>query len=34
LKALADDGTIERKVVKQAIDKYGIDTERRNPWDI
>ena len=33
LKALADEGTIDRKVVKQAIDKYGIDTERRNPWD-
>jgi len=34
LNALADDGMIERKVVKQAIEKYGIDTERRNPWDI
>ena len=33
LKALADDGTIDRKVVKQAIEKYGIDAERRNPWD-
>ena len=34
LNALADDGMIERKVVKQAIEKYRIDTERRNPWDI
>jgi pyruvate dehydrogenase E1 component len=33
LKALADEGTIDRKIVKQAIDKYGIETERRNPWD-
>jgi pyruvate dehydrogenase E1 component len=33
LKALADEGTIDRKVVKQAIEKYGIETERRNPWD-
>ncbi len=33
LKALADEGTIERKVVKQALDKYGIDTQRGNPWD-
>jgi pyruvate dehydrogenase E1 component len=34
LKALADEGKIERTLVKQAIDKYPIDTERRNPWDI
>ena len=33
LKALADDGTTDRKLVKQAIDKYGIATEQRNPWD-
>ncbi len=33
LKALADDGVIERTLVKQAIDKYAIDPERRNPWD-
>jgi pyruvate dehydrogenase E1 component len=33
LKALADEGTIERKLVKQAIDQYGIDPNRRNPWD-
>jgi pyruvate dehydrogenase E1 component len=33
LKALADDGVIERTLVKHAIDKYAIDPERRNPWD-
>jgi len=33
LKALADDGTIERKLVVQAIEKYGLETERGNPWD-
>jgi pyruvate dehydrogenase E1 component len=33
LKALADEGTIDRKLVKQAIEKYGLDTERRNPWE-
>jgi pyruvate dehydrogenase E1 component len=33
LKALADEGTIDRKLVKQAIEKYGVQTERANPWD-
>jgi pyruvate dehydrogenase E1 component len=33
LKALADDGTIDRKLVRQAIEKYRLDTERGNPWD-
>jgi pyruvate dehydrogenase E1 component len=33
LKALADDGAIDRKVVKQAIEKYGLNTERGNPWE-
>ena len=33
LKSLADEGTIERKLVKQAIEKYGIDSEAGNPWD-
>jgi pyruvate dehydrogenase E1 component len=33
LKALADEGTLDRKLVKQAIEKYGLDTERRNPWE-
>jgi pyruvate dehydrogenase E1 component len=32
LKALADDGTIERKVVAQAIKKYSINTDRPHPW--
>ena len=31
LKALADDGEIENKVVQQAIKKYGIDPEKPNP---
>jgi pyruvate dehydrogenase E1 component len=33
LKALADDGTIDRSVVKQALQKYGIDASKPNPWD-
>jgi pyruvate dehydrogenase E1 component len=33
LKALADEGAIDRKVVAQAIAKYGIDANRGNPWD-
>jgi len=31
LKALADEGTIERKVVGEAIRKYGIDPEKPEP---
>jgi pyruvate dehydrogenase E1 component len=31
LKSLADEGTIERKVVAQAIAKYGIDVNKPNP---
>jgi len=31
LKALADEGAIENKVVQQAIKKYNIDSERQNP---
>jgi pyruvate dehydrogenase E1 component len=34
LKALADDGVIDRAQVKQAITQYKIDADRRNPWDI
>ncbi|MEX0958813.1 MAG: alpha-ketoglutarate dehydrogenase [Burkholderiales bacterium] len=34
LKALADEGTIERKLVKQAIEKYGIVADRPSPWDV
>ena len=33
LKALTDDGSIERSVAKQALAKYGIDPVRPNPWD-
>jgi pyruvate dehydrogenase E1 component len=32
LKALADDGEVESELVMQAINKYGLDTERPNPW--
>ncbi len=31
LKALADEGTINREIVAQAIEKYGIDIEKINP---
>jgi pyruvate dehydrogenase E1 component len=34
LKSLADEGTIDRKMVGRAIEKYGIATERANPWDV
>ena len=33
LEALADRGEIERKVVAEAITKFGIDPEKRNPLD-
>ncbi|MGH8678284.1 MAG: transketolase-like TK C-terminal-containing protein, partial [Burkholderiales bacterium] len=33
LKALADEGKIECKLVAQAIQKYGVQSERPNPWD-
>ena len=31
LKALADDGTIDKSKVSEAIQKYGIDTNKANP---
>ena len=34
LKALADDGTIERSVVAEAIAKYGIDINKPNPMTV
>ena len=34
LKALADDGEIKPEVVEQAINKYGLDTERPDPWSV
>jgi pyruvate dehydrogenase E1 component len=33
LQALANQGKLERKVVADAITKFGIDTEKRNPLD-
>ena len=34
LKALADDGEIDVKLVQQAIKKYGIDAEKPNPISV
>lgn len=34
LKALADEGTIDAKIVRKAIEKYGIAADRPNPWDL
>jgi pyruvate dehydrogenase E1 component len=34
LRALADEGTVERSVVGQAIEKYGIDPETAPPWTV
>ena len=31
LKALADDGAIDQKMVAAAINKYGIDPDRPDP---
>jgi len=33
LKALADEGTIDAKIVQQAIEKYAIGVDRPNPWE-
>jgi pyruvate dehydrogenase E1 component len=34
LNALAEEGEVKRDVVAQAIAKYGLDTERPDPWTI
>ena len=34
LKALADDGEIKPEKVDEAIKKYGLDTERPDPWTV
>ena len=34
LKALADDGVIARKIVKEAMIKYGIEAGKPHPWNI
>jgi len=34
LKALADDGTIERSVVAAALAKYNIDIHKPNPMTV
>jgi pyruvate dehydrogenase E1 component len=33
LKALADEGTLDRAMVKQALLKYEVDPDKPNPWD-
>jgi pyruvate dehydrogenase E1 component len=33
LKALADEGRLAREVVRQAIERYRIETGSANPWD-
>ena len=32
LKALADDGAVERAVAQEAIERYGIDADAEAPW--
>jgi len=34
LKALADEGEIKADNVSEAIKKYGLDTERPDPWTV
>jgi pyruvate dehydrogenase E1 component len=34
LKALADEGEVKPDLVAQAIKKYGVDTERPDPWTV
>jgi pyruvate dehydrogenase E1 component len=34
LKALADEGKVDRSIVVEAIKKYGIDAERPDPWTV
>ena len=33
LDALVRDGTIDAAMVAKAIEKYGIEAARENPWD-
>jgi pyruvate dehydrogenase E1 component len=33
LKALADDGVIDRRIVRQAMTKYSVDPSRPDPWE-
>jgi pyruvate dehydrogenase E1 component len=34
LRALADDGKLPAKAVREAIEKYGIDPEKPEPWTV
>ena len=34
LRALADEGAVPPSKVAEAIRKYGIQTDRRNPWSV
>jgi len=33
LKALADDGTVDRSLVAKAITQYKLDADHVNPWE-
>lgn len=33
LNALADDGTVKRELVREAMTKYGVAPDAANPWD-
>ncbi len=34
LNALADEGSVDRTLVKKAIEKYGLNADAPNPWDV
>jgi pyruvate dehydrogenase complex dehydrogenase (E1) component len=34
LRALADEGTVERSVVAQAIERYDVDPDAAPPWTV
>ena len=34
LSALAEEGTVDAKAVREAIEAYGIDPERPDPWTV
>jgi pyruvate dehydrogenase E1 component len=34
LRALADEGTVDRATVGQAIERYGVDPDTPPPWTV
>jgi pyruvate dehydrogenase E1 component len=34
LKTLADEGRIERRMVREAIDRYGLDPQKPDPTTV